>query len=409
MPIFEYSGKNGMGRMMTGEVMAATSQEAVHMLRRQELFVTRLQEKVDGPSQPKETQTRWPFIQRISSKELVGFTHQLATLIRAGVPLLECLDMLGSEMSSPRFKQVLQGIRENVEGGSFLAQALSRYPDIFPPIYLSLVEVGESTGRLDESLTQLAEYLEKQTRLRAKILSALAYPALLVGVALSVLVFLCVWVVPMFSELFSEMGESLPWLTLVVISLAEGLRDYGVLVLVLGGLILWGAKGLLQNPGIREIKDATLLTTPILGSVLQKAAVVRVARTLGSLVQHGLPLLQAVDLTRGVIGNAALERGLRNALKQVEQGVPLSEALRAQGPGLFPGMMIQMIKVGESTGSMDGMLGKIADLFEQEVDRSIATMTALVEPAIILVVGSAIAVVVIAMYLPIFSMGSIIG
>lgn len=409
MPIFEYSGKNGMGRMMTGEVTAATSQEAVHMLRRQELFVTRLQEKVEGPSQPKETQTRWLFTQRVGSKELVGFTHQLATLIRAGVPLLECLDLLGSEMSSPQFKQVLQGIREKVEGGSFLAQALSRYPDIFPPIYLSLVEVGESTGRLDESLTQLAQYLEKQTRLRAKILSALAYPALLVGVALSVLVFLCVWVVPMFSELFSEMGESLPWLTLVVISLAEGLRDYGVLVLVLGGLMLWGARGLLQNPGIREIKDATLLTTPILGSVLRKAAVVRVARTLGSLVQHGLPLLQAVDLTRGVIGNAALERGLHQALKQVEQGVPLSEALRAQGPGLFPGMMIQMIKVGESTGSMDGMLGKIADLFEQEVDRSIATMTALVEPAIILVVGSAIAVVVIAMYLPIFSMGSIIG
>lgn len=409
MPTFEYSGKNSAGHMMTGEVMAATSQEAVHMLRRQELFITRLQEKVNDSSRPKDTPAGWPFIQRVSGKEVVGFTHQLATLIRSGVPLLECLDLLGSEAGSPRFKQVLQIIREKVEGGSFLAQALSLYPDIFPPIYLSLVEVGESTGRLDESLTQLAEYLEKQTRLRAKILSALAYPALLVSVAFGVLVFLCVWVVPLFSELFSEMGEALPWLTLVVISLAEGLRDYGLLVLVFGGLILWGVRFLLRNPGIREKQDAFLLKIPVFGPVLRKAAVVRVARTLSSLVQHGLPLLQAVDLTRGVIGNVALERGLHQALQQVEQGMPLSEALRAQGAGLFPGMMTQMIKVGESTGSMDGMLGKIADLFEQEVDRSIATMTALVEPAIILLVGSAIAVIVIAMYLPIFSMGSIIG
>ena len=409
MPTFEYSGKTDVGRMMTGEVIASTAQEAVHMLRRQELFITRLEEKVTDSSGPKNTPAGWSFTRRVSSKELVGFTHQLATLIRAGVPLLECLDLLSSEAVSPRFRQVLHMIREKVEGGSFLAKALSHYPDIFPPIYVSLVEVGESTGRLDESLTQLAQYLEKQTRLRAKILSALAYPALLVSVALGVLVFLCVWVVPLFSELFSEMGEALPWLTLVVISLAEGLRDYGLLVIVLGGLILWGIRGLLQSPGIREKQDAILLTIPVLGPVLRKAAVVRVARTLGSLVQHGLPLLQAVDLTRGVIGNVALERGLHQALKQVEQGMPLSEALRAQGPGLFPGMMTQMIKVGESTGSMDGMLGKIADLFEQEVDRSIATMTALVEPAIILLVGSAIAVVVIAMYLPIFSMGSIIG
>ncbi|MDR4495256.1 MAG: type II secretion system F family protein [Nitrospirales bacterium] len=409
MPTFEYSGKNSVGHLMTGEVMAATPQEAVHMLRKQELFITRLQEKIGASVGAKETPVQWPFIQRVSSKELVGFTHQLATLIRAGVPLLECLDLLSSEAGTPRFKQVLRVIREKVEGGSFLAQALSHYPDIFPPIYVSLVEVGESTGRLDESLIQLAQYVEKQTRLRAKILSALAYPALLVGVALSVLVFLCVWVVPLFSELFSEMGEALPWLTLVVISLAEGMRDYGVSVLVLGGLVFWGVRGLLRSPGIRETQDAVLLTIPVIGPVLRKAAVVRVARTLGSLVQHGLPLLQAVDLTRGVIGNVALERGLHQALQQVEQGLPLSEALRAQGPGLFPSMMTQMIKVGESTGSMDAMLGKIADLFEQEVDRSIVAMTALVEPAIILLVGSAIAVVVIAMYLPIFSMGSIIG
>ncbi len=409
MPTFEYSGTDGLGRRMTGEIMAATSKEAVHLLRRQELLVTRLQEKVGEAFKTKETQGGWSFANRVTSKDLVVFTHQLATLIRAGVPLLECLDLLGAEVGSPRFKQVLQSIRKRVEGGTFLAQALSRHPDIFPPMYVSLVEVGESTGRLDESLAQLAKYLEKQAQLRAKILSSLAYPALLVGVALSVLIFLCVWVVPLFSGLFAEMGESLPWLTQVVIGMAEGLRDYGLILLVLGAVTLWGAKGLVQQSVIREKMDGMLLTIPLLGSVLRKAAVVRFARTLGSLVQHGLPLLQALDLTRAVVGNRVLERGIQEALKQVEQGVPLSESFRAQGPRLFPGMMTQMIKVGESTGSMDVMLDKIADLFEQEVDRTIATMTALVEPAIILVVGSAIAVVVIAMYLPIFSIGSIIG
>jgi len=409
MPIFEYAGMNGLGRMMTGEIRASTSQEAVQMLRRQELYVTRLQEKVGGALKPKEALPVWPIGQRVSPKDLVSVTHQLATLIRAGVPLLECLDLLANEINSLRLKQVLLIVREKVEGGSFLAQALSLYPDIFPPVYVNLVEVGESTGRLDESLAQLAKYLEKQNQLRTKIISSLAYPALLVCVALSVLMFLCVWVVPLFSELFSEMGESLPWLTQMVIGGSEFLRDYGFMVLGFGGIALWGAKKLVKKSAIRERLDGTLLSIPVLGVVLRKAAVVRFARTLGSLVQHGLPLLQALNLTRAVVGNRRLEQGVRQAFTQVEQGVPLSEALRAQGPGLFPSMMIQMIKVGESTGSMDGMLDKIADLFEQEVDRSIATMTALIEPAIILVVGSAIAVVVIAMYLPIFSMGSIIG
>jgi type IV pilus assembly protein PilC len=409
MPIFEYSGTNGMGRMMTGEIIAATSREAVHLLRRQELFVVRLQEKVGDALEAKGALGGWRLGQHVTGKDLVSFTHQLGTLIRAGVPLLECLDLLGAEATHPRLRQALGVIRAKVEGGSFLAQALSHYPDIFPPMYVNLVEVGESTGRLDESLAQLAKYLEKQAQLRAKIVSSLAYPALLVSVALMVLIFLCVWVVPLFSGLFSEMGEALPWLTQVVIGGAEGLRAYGLACLGLGAIAVWGAKGFMKQSAIRERVDGALLSIPVLGSVLRKAAVVRFSRTLGSLVQHGLPLLQALDLTRAVVGNRVLERGIQQASTQVEQGVPLSQALRTQGAGLFPSMMTQMIKVGESTGSMDGMLDKIADLFEQEVDRSIATMTALVEPAIILVVGSLIAVVVIAMYLPIFSIGSIIG
>lgn len=409
MPVFEYSGTTGAGRTMTGHVIAATAQEAIQMLRQQELFVTRLREKVEEAIQVQGIREEWSFTQRVSGKDLAGFTHQLATLIRAGVPLLECLDLLGTEAGHPQLRRALRVIREQVEGGSYLAQALSSFPGIFPPIYMHLVEVGESTGRLDESLSQLAGYLEKQTQLRAKILASLAYPALLVGVALSVLVFLCVWVVPQFSVLFSEMGESLPWLTQVVIGGAEGLQEYGLIWLGLMPLVIWIARKWLQQPAIRERKDAALLAMPVLGALLKKAALVRFTRTLGALVQHGLPLLQALDLARGVVGNGVLERALTHVVVRVEQGVPLSESLRLQGTEPFPSMLIQMIKVGESTGSMDGMLDKIADLFEQEVDRSIATVTSLVEPAIILVVGSAIAVVVIAMYLPIFSIGSIIG
>ena len=409
MPIFEYAGKNRVGESVSGEIMAGTSQEAVRYLRTQEFFVTRLHEKDNDLLKSGNEQGKhgWrPFSRGVRGQELLSFTQQLSTLIRSGVPLLECLDLLAAGATHPRLQQALPAIREQVASGKLLAQALSGHSAIFSKMYRNLVEVGESTGRLDESLTQLSLYLEKQARLRSKIFSSLAYPALLIVVAVSVLTFLLMWVVPLFAGLFREMGDSLPWLTQLVIGTAEGMKASALVLAVLFVLIPSGGWLMVKDPAVRKILDAALLRIPLVGPVLQKAAVVRFTRTLGSLVQRGVPLRQGLFVAEGVLGNKVLEQGIQESWKKVEHGVPLSQALHELG--LFPPLMTQMIKVGESTGSLDSMLEKIADLFEQEVDRSIATMTALVEPAIIVVVGAVIAVVVIAMYLPIFSIGNVI-
>ena len=410
MPRFEYRAKNLDGQTVHGEVMAATSSEALQLLRRQDVLVTGLEEKAERVFNLSGHLTSWSprwNWRGVSNKELVVFTHQLATLIRAGVPLLECLDILSSEAENPALQQVVKHIREDVEGGALLAHALKRNPTVFNEFYRSMVEVGETTGRLDESLTQLAVYLDKQAQLRAKIFSGLAYPALLLAVALIVLVFLLIWVVPLFSGLFQDMGESLPWLTQVVIDLAEGVRDHFFLLAAFGGSLGMGIRWFLKNPKSRQAIDGWLLGVPLFGSVIQKAATVRFSRTLGFLVRRGVPLLSALGVAGTVTGNKIFEQSIKLAAIAIQNGRPLSETLRAGQ--VFPTMVPQMIKVGESTGSMDVMLEKIADLFEQEVDRTVATLTSVLEPCIILVVGCGIALVVVAMYLPIFSIGSVIG
>ncbi|UCH90923.1 MAG: type II secretion system F family protein [Nitrospirota bacterium] len=406
MPMFHYMGKNQGGQSVQGDILARSSREAIHLLRRQDLLVTHLTEKVVsvlGASQWKDS-WRKP---RVTNKELVVFTQQFATLIRAGVPILECLDILGTETENSAWQPVVSRICADIEQGALLAKALGRFPTIFHEFYRNMVEVGETNGQLDESLTQLAVYLEKQAQLRAKVVSALAYPALLVTVALTVLVFLLVWVVPLFSGLFQVYGESLPWLTQVVIHLADSLREHIVLFVGFLGSLVVGSRLLLSNTKSRQVIDGVILRLPLFGPIFRKSAIVRFARTLGFLVRRGVPLLTGLSVAATVTGNTIMEHSIKRLVTEVQDGNPLSETLRTSG--VFPLMVTQMIKVGESTGSLDSMLEKIADLFEQEVDRSVATLTSLLEPCVIVVVGSGIALVVVAMYLPIFSIGSVIG
>ena len=406
MALFQYRAKNLGGQSIQGEIVATSSQEAIQLLRRQDILVMRLTEKIDEALDASQWEISWRK-PRITNKELVLFTHQFATLIRAGVPLLECLDILGTEGENQAWQPVVSHIRAEIEQGALLAQSLGHFPTIFHEFYRRMVEVGETTGRLDESLSQLAVYLDKQAQLRAKILSALAYPALLVTVAMTVFVFLLIWVVPLFSGLFKEFGESLPWLTQMVLDLSDGLRRHAlVLVSLLGALVL-GSRIALANPQSRQILDGVLLRLPLIGTIFQKSAIVRFSRTLGFLVRRGVPLLSGLSVAATVTGNSVMEQSIIKVATDVQEGKPLSETLRASG--MFPPMVTQMIKVGESTGSLDTMLEKIADLFEQEVDRVVATLTSVLEPCVIVVVGSGIALVVVAMYLPIFSFGSIIG
>ncbi|MEX0830434.1 MAG: type II secretion system F family protein [Nitrospirales bacterium] len=406
MPMFHYIGRIGGAKALQGEIVAPSPQAAIQLLRQQNMLVTHLTEKVDEvhPESPWKRSWRKP---RVTNKEVIAFTHQFGTLIRAGVPLLECLDILGIEGENPAWQSVLGRIRDDVEQGALLAEALGKFPAIFHEFYRRMVEVGEATGRLDESLSQLAVYLDKQAQLRAKIISALAYPALLVTVALTVLVFLLVWVVPLFSGLFREFGESLPWLTKMVIDLADGIREHALILIGLGGMLIVGIRILLANNKGRQVIDGMLLRLPFVGEIFRKSAIVRFARTLGFLVRRGVPLLTGLSVAATVTGNSVMEQSLHRLTSEVQDGKPLSDALRASG--MFPPLVTQMIKVGESTGSLDTMLEKIADLFEQEVDRVVATLTSVLEPSVIVVVGSGIALVVVAMYLPIFSIGSLIG
>lgn len=405
MPTFDYIAKDVHGKTVRGDMSAATPHEVIQVLREQDMLLTHLSErKLDKKGSGRVG--RWNVWNGVSQKELVAFTHQLATLLQAGVPLVECLDILSSQEENPTFQTMVMEIRNAVEGGTTLVESFGKFPAVFPSFYLNMIEVGEATGQLDESLIQLAQYLEKQARLRSRIVSGLAYPTLLVGVALVVLVFLLVWVVPLFSGLFKEMGQTLPWLTEIVISLAQGLRGHlwqtGLLVLgaIVGLRVLW------RNPAGRTFIDQLLLKLPLLGEVFRKVAVVRFTRTLGFLLQRGVPLITALGVSSAVTGNAVFREHLRVSSHQIQEGIPLSLTLQGSDP--FPPLVSQMVRVGESTGSMDVMLHKIADLFEQEVDHTVAGLTALLEPAVILFVGSGIALVVIAMYLPIFSMGSLL-
>ncbi len=406
MAMFQYMAKNPEGQSIQGDISADSAREAIQLLRRQDMIVMRITEKVDEAINAKPWKLDWRK-SPITNKELVLFTHQFSTLIGAGVPLLECLDILRTEVSNPAWQPIVSRIRDEVEQGAFLAQALENFPAIFHEFYCRMVEVGETTGRLDESMAQLAVYLDKQAQLRAKIISALAYPSLLVIVAMMVFVFLLIWVVPLFSGLFQEFGESLPWLTQIVLELSDGLREHALILVVLLGILVFLGKMFLAKSASRELLDGLLLRLPLIGEIFRKAAIVRFARTMGFLVRRGVPLLSGLSVAATVTGNSVMKKRIVKVAIEVQDGKPLSETLRASG--VFPRMVPQMIKVGESTGSLDIMLEKIADLFEQEVDRVVATVTSMLEPCVIVVVGSGIALVVVAMYLPIFSIGSIIG
>ena len=406
MPMFQYMGKTQGGQSIQGEIAASSSREAIQLLRQQDMLVTHLGEKVANVLDV----SQWKSFRKtphVKDKEVVIFTHQFATLIRAGVPLLECLEILGTEVENPAWKPVVERIRADVEQGALLADALANFPTIFHDFYRRMIAVGEATGRLDESLLQLAVYLDKQAQLKAKIISAMTYPALLATVALVVFAFLLLWVVPLFSGLFQEFGESLPWLTQMMIHLADGLRTHALIILGLFGLMVLATRSMLRNQRSRKFLDAMLLRVPLIGEIFRKTAIVRFARTLGFLVKRGVPLLTGLSVAATVTGNSIIEQSIHTVVTEVEDGKSLSVMLRASG--MFPPMVTQMIHVGESTGSLDAMLDKIADLFEQEVDRVVATFTSVLEPCVIVVVGSAIALVVVAMYLPIFSIGSIIG
>ena len=401
MPVFTYSGVNRAGAAISGELAAASKADVSNLLRRQQIEVKKISEKGKEFSLP-------TFGGGVSAKELAIFTRQFSVMIDAGLPLVQCLEILAGQQESRVFQNVLTAVRGSVEGGTTLSAAMRTHEKVFDALYVNMVEAGETGGILDAILQRLASYIEKRVKLKAAVKSALIYPVAVIGIAVVVITVLLWKVVPIFAQMFTGMGVTLPASTRFVIGLSNFIGSiYGLLIVV---FFIVGAVGLKLWYGTaagRYAIDATMLKIPILGSLMRKIAVASFTRTLGTLIASGVPILEGLDITARTSGNAVVERALLNVRKAIEQGRTLVEPLKESG--IFPGMVTQMIGVGEQTGAMDAMLQKIADFYEDEVDAATKDLLTLLEPIMILFLGGAVGGIVISLYMPLFELIAKIG
>jgi type IV pilus assembly protein PilC len=396
MPVFTYKGTNRAGVAVAGEMNANNKMELQTLLRRQQITPTRVSEKGKEFNLP-------TFGGGVDAKELAVFTRQFSVMIDAGLPLVQCLEILASQQENKTFQKVLVGTRGAVESGSNLSTAMKQYPKVFDPLYSNMVEAGETGGILDTILQRLSTYIEKNVKLKAAVKSALIYPIGVLTIAAAVITLLLWKVVPIFATLFAGLGVDLPLPTKIVIGLSHFVGSiFGFLIFVGVVAFVVGLKILYGTPGGRMAIDTIILKLPILGILMRKIAVARFTRTLGTLISSGVPILEGLDITAKTSGNAVVEKALNQVRKALEEGKSLTEPLKESG--VFPGMVTQMIAVGEQTGAMDAMLQKIADFYEDEVDVAVKDLLTALEPVMIVFLGLVVGGVVISMYLPLFSL-----
>jgi type IV pilus assembly protein PilC len=396
MPVFTFSGKDASGQKISGERMAANKQALSQALRRERITPGSIREKGKEFSMPTFGSGK------VGTKELAIFFRQFSVMIDAGLPLVQCLEILAANQESQSFQKILTGVRTTVEGGSTLANAMRDYPVVFDDLTTNMMEAGETGGILDIILQRLATYVEKAVRLRAAVKSALIYPVAVVSMAVLIVGALLKWVVPIFSNLFAGLGVNLPLPTRIVMGMSGFVQDFWWVVFVLGFAVFFGVGQIRKHPKGRYYFDKILLHIPVIGSLLRKIAVGRFTRTLGTLITSGVPILEGLTITAKTSGNAVLEEALMKVRKAIEEGRTIVDPLRECG--VFPNMVTQMIGVGEATGAMDSMLQKIADFYEEEVDAATKDMLAMLEPFIIGSLGIMIGGIVISLYMPLFAM-----
>jgi type IV pilus assembly protein PilC len=397
MSQFEFRGTSRTGQTVTG-VRAAPSREALDStLRREAITPLKIVEKGREIAIPK---FKWG--EKVKSKELAVFTRQFSVMIDAGLPLVQCLEILSSQQENKAFARMLAGVRGTVEAGSSLANALRQQPKAFDDLYTNMVEAGESGGILDTILQRLSTYIEKAVKLKRSVQSAMIYPVAVVVIATGVVALLLWKVVPIFTTLFAGLGVTLPLPTRIVIALSHFVASFGLILLVLVILLGVGIRWYYSTPSGRMIIDALILKVPVLGPLMRKIAVARFSRTLGTLITSGVPMLEAMDITARTSGNAVVEKAISQVRKGIESGRTIVDPLRETG--VFPNMVVQMIGVGEHTGSLDAMLQKVADFYEDEVDAAVGDLLTALEPMIILFLGIVVGGVVISMYMPLFSL-----
>jgi type IV pilus assembly protein PilC len=398
MPTFAYAGRTRSGETVTGERAADTMDAVVAALRREQVLVTQI-----NPVKEKATKTKGPKRARgVDAKSLAVFTRQFSVMIDAGLPLVQCLEILGTQEEDKNFASVILATRGDVESGASLADAMKQHPKVFDPLFTNMIAAGEAGGILDTILKRLATYIEKAVKLKGQVKSAMIYPVAVIVIA-TLVVGVILWkVIPTFASLFAGLGAELPLPTRVVIAASNGLVRFGPIVIVALGAAGYGFKQYYASPNGRRVVDAVVLKMPILGSLMRKIAVARFCRTLSTLLASGVSILEALDITARTAGNAIVEEAILTTRKSIERGETIAEPLK--NTAVFPSMVVQMIAVGEATGALDTMLSKIADFYEEEVDVAVAGLLTLMEPLMIALLGGIVGGIVIAMYMPIFSL-----
>jgi type IV pilus assembly protein PilC len=397
MSVFVWEGKLANGGIKKGEIEATDKAAAALILKRQRIVPTKLKSKSKDISL---------FEKKVKTKEIVIFTRQFSTMINAGLPLVQCLDILSSQQPNPSFKKVTSQIKVDVEGGSTFADALSKHPKIFDSLYVNLVAAGEVGGVLDTVLNRLAVYMEKNESLKNKVKGAMTYPIIVLCVAFGVVAILMIFVIPTFSDMFKQFGSALPGPTQLIVNLSSFFRKFWWAMIGFIVALIFGFKWIRTQEKGRFYTDKMMLRLPVFGPLIRKVAVAKFTRTLGTMISSGVPIMDGLEITSKTAGNMIIENAIRAVRTAIGEGRTMSEPL--EQTGLFPGMVVQMIAVGEATGAMDQMLGKIADFYDEEVDTAVEALTSALEPMLMVFLGGIIGFVVVAMYLPIFKMASAI-
>jgi len=386
--------------MLSGEHEAESKTDLINTLRKRKIIITTVRTK------PKEVNLSFGLKNRINTRDLGVFTRQFATMINAGLPMVQCLDILAAQTEKPNFKKIISEVMADVEAGSTLAEALKKH-SCFSDLYVNMVDAGETGGILDIILNRLAVYLEKADALIKKVKGAMTYPAVVLTVCIGASVFMLLFIIPTFAQMFSDFGGQLPLPTRIVMGLSTFLRAnwWLLLALAIGGFIAF--RRYHKTATGRYRVDKAMLRMPILGSVIRKAAVARFTRTLGTLVSSGVPILNGLEITARTSGNKVIEEAIVTTRTSISEGNTIAEPLRTSG--VFPPMVVQMIGVGEQTGALDEMLEKVADFYDSEVDAAVSALTSIIEPVMIVIMGTIVGGMLIAMYLPMFKLVSVVA
>jgi len=392
MPVFEYKGKTVTGSQVEGELKVKDRAELDRILRRNKILIDKVTKK------PSQIQIR--IGSGIKKVHVSRFTRQFATMIGAGLPMVQCLDILSKQMDSQEFCKIIGEIKDAVSSGSTLSEAMGKHKKVFDELYVNMVEAGEMGGALDTILVRLANYREKADALTRKVKGAMVYPAIVSLVATGVTIAMLTFIVPIFAKMFANLGAELPGPTQFVLGISHFLQNY--FLVILGALVLLfvGFKVMMRNEEGRFQFDKFMLKTPVFGDLIRKSAVARFTRTLGTLIQSGVTILDALEITAKTAGNKVLQRAIKKSVLSIAEGDTITNPLKESG--VFPPMVIQMIGVGEKTGGLDEMLSKIADFYDEEVDAAVSALTSMIEPVIIVFMGIVIGGILIAMYLPLF-------